>query len=103
MKIHEILQEQQLDVGTKEKVLAGILSLGLSFANQVGATEVYVYTDNEENRQVVQNYEDVPKGKIVYVVDVEDMDVKKIRKQFQNEKIKKRMSPKIKGMYRADI
>lgn len=107
MKLHEILHKQ-IDEGLREKALAGILSLGLSFASQVDASEVYVYTDDKGSQQVVATYDEVPKGKMVHVVDVEDMDVKTIQKRAQQEW---KAKPAMQGvsdearrqMYRTDI
>ena len=79
------LEELQVDEGFREKALAGILSFGLAFASQVDAAEVYVYTDDDGAQQAVATYNEVPKGKMAYVVDVEDMDVKKIQKRIQQE------------------
>ena len=84
MKLHE-LQNDQIDEGLKQRALAGILSLGLAFASQVGATEVFVYTADNGEQEVVKTYAEVPKGKIAYVVDIEDMDVKQIQKRIKDE------------------
>ena len=106
MKVHEILYDQ-IDEGLRRKALAGILSLGLAFASQVDASEVYVYTDDNGDRQVVVTYEEVPKGKIAYVVDVEDLDVKKIQKrvrqQWKAKPVGGASDETRRQMYRTDI
>ncbi len=106
MKIHEILNEE-INENLRQKALAGILSLGLAFASQVDASEVYVYTDDDGDRQVVATYDEVPKGKIAYVVDVEDLDVKKIQKRVQQkwnaEPVGGASDETRRQMYRTDI
>ncbi len=98
---------QQFNEGVREKALAGILSLGLAFANQVDASEVYVYTNDQGIKQVVATYEEVPKGKIAYVVDVEDLDVKKVQtrvRQEWNARPAREVSDETRRqMYRTDI
>lgn len=108
MKLYEI-QNEQIDEGLKQRALAGILSLGLAFASQVGATEVFIYTADNGKQEVVRTYDEVPKGKIVYVVDIKNMNVKKIQKQIQDERYVKAhkdgdISDKIRRqMFRTDI
>ncbi len=103
MKLYEL----QLDEGFREKALSGILSLGLAFASQVDASEVYVYTDDNGDKQAVATYDEVPKGKTAYVVDVEDLDVKKIqtrvRQEFKAETARKVSDETRRQMYRTDI
>lgn len=107
MKLNEILYEQEINEGLRQKALAGILSLGLAFASQVDASEVYVYTDDNGDRQVVVTYDEVPKGKIAYVVDVEDLDVKKVQKRAQQkwnvEPVGGASDEARRQMYRTDI
>jgi len=96
------LEELQVDEGFREKALSGILSLGLAFASQVDAAEVYVYTDDDGAQQVVATYKEIPKGKIAYVIDVEDMDVKTI--QTKEVRAGRDISDETrKRMYRTDI
>lgn len=93
--------------GFREKTLSGILSLGLAFASQVDASEVYVYTDNNGDKQVVVSYDEVPKGKVAYVVDVGDLEVKKVQSQvrqdFKAEPVRKVSDETRRQMFRTDI
>jgi hypothetical protein len=120
MKIHE-LQEDLINEGFREKALAAIAAAGLTFGSFAKAEtpELYAYTDDAGETQIVLNYEDVPKGKMARIVKYEDvfgeMDVdeinQRIRSQWKAKDALHRGSTKIQApqdkisrqMFRRDI
>jgi hypothetical protein len=84
----EHLQEQQLDEGFREKALAAIAAAGLTFGSFAKADtlpDLFAYTDDAGETQVVLDYNDVPKGKMARIVKYEDvfgkMDVDEMNKR----------------------
>ena len=72
----EHLQEQQLDEGFREKALAAIAAAGLTFGSFAKADtlpDLFAYTDDAGETQVVLDYNDVPKGKMARIVKYEDV------------------------------
>ena len=110
MKLEEL---QIVDEGLRSAATAGLLSMLLAFSN-AGAAEVYVYTDDDGQHQVVTSYDQVPEGKMARVIELEDMDVEDIQRQIRaqwktKDLVHRGPSPKAprdrlsRHMYRTDI
>lgn len=80
-----------IEEGFREKALAAIATAGLAFGSAAKADppDLYAYTDDAGETQVVLDYQDVPKGKMARLVKYEDvfgrMDIEDIRKEVRKE------------------
>lgn len=81
---------ESLEEGFRQKALAAIATAGLALGGAAKADlkpDLYAYTDDAGETQIVLNYEDVPKGKMARIVKYEDvfgeMDVEEINRQIR--------------------